>query len=131
MDAYYQWAYATSPVDVFGDILYTNQCEQATSPPSTGETQNLNLPVVLGATLGSCAVVAIIFCCACLLYCFLRKRKQKQTQRQNRELATNQREPSTQRMEIQYTIYHGQVASNNDQHDTSSPPTYAEAEKLA
>ena len=146
MDAYYQWVNATSPVDVFGDILYTNQCEvsQTTSPPTTSESQSLRL--ILGVTVGVSAVFVCMCCCACLAYCFFWKHKKKQAHHQQRQHATNQRASSGQHMQViseQYTIYHGRVPGINDQQvDTgdsassshknscSSPPTYEEAEKL-
>lgn len=124
MDVYYQWASATSPVDVFGDILYTNQCE-TTSPPNADESQDLKL--ILGVSLGGCAVVATIFCCAFLIYCIFCKNKKKQVQRQQRQNAINEGASSGRHIEViseQYVVYHGH------ENNSSSPPTYAEAEKM-
>ena len=61
-----QWVSAVSPVDVFGDILYTGQCGESTSspttppPPSDSATSDDFIGLITGVTLGIVTVIASI-----------------------------------------------------------------------
>ena len=88
---YYQWANAISPVDVFGDILYTGLCEESTSPPITTSTITTStittsssaasdqpLGLIIGVVLGSIVIAASTICCVAVAYFVWAQRKRNQ-----------------------------------------------------
>ena len=65
-DIYYQWVNGTNPVDVFGDILYTNQCDMDSSSI---------IGVTVGVTIAFIVIlICFVFCLGACCYCFLKKR---------------------------------------------------------
>ena len=98
---YSQWINAISPINVFGDILYTGQCEGSTSPPTTTTTSpptttttNSNaksdepVGLIIGGILGSFALLASIICCAAVVYFVWAQRKRNQAPVQRAQCTT-------------------------------------------
>lgn len=115
MDIYDQWAHAVSSVDVFGDILYTGQCEVSgsTSAPTTS-SESLSLELIAGVILGSFLAIIFVLCCACMAYCWCRKRKSSQSSGHNVQNTVNSRERLGHNE--QHTIDSSGRFGHNEQH---------------